>query len=152
MSTFTIRRTGMAWWWKLTTTDGTVIAAADDFSAGRRAVVEQVAEVKACAAEAPIVDLTEEWVFTFGSGQRLRSTNRDGDMVGNGIGVPLHNRYVVITGDYDTARRSMFAIFGQVWAMQYESREAAMVAEYGSVELDITDALAELARDEAKTA
>ena len=91
----------------------------------------------------------ESWVFTFGDGQRARSTNRDGDRVGSGIGVPLRNRYVVIPGDCDIARLRMFAIFGAVWSMQYASRAEANTDRYGLVEWDISDALAELARDEA---
>lgn len=99
--------------------------------------------------------MTDSWVFTFGSGQRLRSTSRrpGGDYpandyhVGDGIGLPLDNRYVKIPGDFYTARRRMVAIFGDVWSFDYPDEQSAGAARYGLVELDITEALAELDRD-----
>jgi len=78
-----------------------------------------------------------EWVFTFGSGQRLRACTAGGE-VGHGVGLPLGDRYVVIEAeDYMAARLEMIRIFGTAWAAQYESREAAYVAIYNLRQLEL---------------
>lgn len=87
------------------------------------------------------------WIFTFGHGQRLRSTNAQGraDFAWNGKpvgeGFALHNRYVRIEGEHDDARAQMFAVFGQVWSMEYEEGPDTdeMIERFGLVELDIRE-------------
>ena len=96
---------------------------------------------------------TQEWIFTFGHGQRLRSTSSAGH-IGQAsddhilpLGLPLWNRYVAISAvTAAEARRLMVAIFGDVWSFDYASREAAGVDEYGLVELDLSEVLAEIAK------
>jgi hypothetical protein len=91
-------------------------------------------------------------VFTFGHGQRLRSTGSHGELGDGqlGIGWRLHNRYVRIVGTEAETRATMRAIFGEVWSMEYDAADPktdAMIAQWGMRELDISEPLAELARD-----
>ena len=82
----------------------------------------------------------QDWYFTFGTGQRalavvdsVKSTRKPGE------GFPLHNRYVILHGTYDDARRRMERIFGQVWSAMYATADDAGVEEYGGlIELVIT--------------
>lgn len=60
-----------------------------------------------------------EWVFSFGHGHELPD------------GTDAFGYYVAIIGTYDTARDEMLARFGNIWAFQYSSREAAGTAEFG---------------------
>lgn len=92
------------------------------------------------------------WIFTFGPGQRLRSSDRAGraDLYWNGQptvgeGFALHNRYVRIEGDHDQARTRMVAIFGPVWSMQYEEGPDTdeMLRGFRLVELDLTEPVGE---------
>lgn len=111
-----------------------------------------------------------EFVFTFGSGMRLRSTTRDGKGAG-GHGISLDGWYVAIRAkDRVEAREIMFALFGDCWSFDYPPREMVMlqgndppvgtgvffsaretagVDRYGMRELDITEALADLDRERA---
>jgi hypothetical protein len=96
-----------------------------------------------------------EYVFTFGTGMRLRSTTRDGKGAG-GYGINLDGWFVAIRAEDRTeARAIMFALFGECWSFDYaptermSSREHAGVDEYAMRELDITEALADLDRDRA---
>ncbi len=80
----------------------------------------------------------QEWIFTFGHGQRAHS---HGSRVGHDLeaeGFPLHNRYVRIAGTYEAARAEMVRMFGPVWSMQYQSEAEAGVEEYRLTELVIT--------------
>ena len=98
--------------------------------------------------------MSQPWIFTFGNGQRLRSTNDrsvashplDGEP---GIGFRLDNRYVVIDADYAEARALMFAIFGQVWSFEYEAgpKTDDMITEYDLLALDIYEPLHEISQD-----
>lgn len=92
------------------------------------------------------------WIFTFGHGQRLRSTNRMGradfEWHGGtdvGEGFRLHDRYVRIEGEHDVAHERMVAIFGPVWSMEYREgpETVEMIERYGLVELDITEPIGE---------
>ena len=47
----------------------------------------------------------QEWVFTFGQGQRYAG------------------RCVRIKGDFAEARKKMFSLFGEEWAFQYSAEE-----------------------------
>lgn len=111
-----------------------------------------------------------EFVFTFGSGMRLRSTTRDGKGAG-GYGINLDGWYVAITAvDRFEARDIMFALFGACWSFDYEpeemvmiqgdeppvptgvfrsAREMAGVARHGLRELDIAEVLVDLDRERA---
>lgn len=109
---------------------------------------------------------TDEYVFTFGAGQRLRSTNRDGSGAG-GYGINLDGRFVALqAADRAEAREIMFALFGSCWSFDYAPRQVAaadrpltmvdMTARqlagvdlYGMRELDVTEALADLDRERA---
>ena len=91
----------------------------------------------------------EAWVFTFGHGQRLRSTSAAGraDSLGTdrmGDGFALHNRYVRIESGHDVARARMYEVFGPVWSMEYleSDHTADMIDRFGLVELDITEPIA----------
>lgn len=64
---------------------------------------------------------TQDWWFTFGSGQQF-----DG-------------HYVVMNGTYDGARDLMFAHFGNRWSMQYPTAEAAGVEQFRMRRLDAAD-------------
>jgi hypothetical protein len=81
-----------------------------------------------------------DWYFTFGHGQRGYSANSHGEPAVTARGFPLWNRYVVIHGTYESARDEMFRVFGPIWSMQYESREAACVDAFDLIELVIADA------------
>ena len=96
---------------------------------------------------------TQEWIFVFGHGQRLRSTSSTGRIGQTGddhilpLGLPLWNRYVAIPiSSFTEAQGLMVVIFGDVWSVGYVSREAAGVDEYGLVELDLSEVLAEIAK------
>jgi len=118
------------------------------------------AEARTAEASTTLLSSTPAWVFTFGAGQRLRSTNREGrsrlEGFGKhlGIGFRLDNRYVRIAGEHQEARAAMVAIFGQVWSSAYfAGPEAdAMIAKYELVELDISGPLAELEHEAARNA
>ena len=59
----------------------------------------------------------EEWIFTFGM---------------NG---PYGKRFVRIQGTKDATREEMFRRYGNKWAFQYPSEEAAEVKKYNLTEL-----------------
>lgn len=109
--------------------------------------------------------MPDEFVFTFGTGMRLRSTTRDGKGAG-GYGINLDGWFVAIqAADQREARHIMFALFGECWAFDYAPTEMVMVqggtgvmmsarhnagvARYSMRELDVTEALVDLARDRA---
>ena len=111
-----------------------------------------------------------EFVFTFGSGMRLRSTTRDGKGAG-GYGINLDGWFVAIRAEHNAeAREIMFALFGECWSFDYAPQEMVMIQgdqppvgtgvflsardragvdRYEMRELDITEALADLERDRA---
>jgi len=117
-----------------------------------------------------IAPVADEFVFTFGAGQRLRSTSRDGTGAG-GYGINLDGWYVAIQAeDRFEARDIMFALFGRCWAFDYGPTEIVMIRgddppvptgvfdsarhnagvdRFGMRELDITEALADLERERA---
>lgn len=66
----------------------------------------------------------EEWIFTFGSGQRYREES-------------VSHRFVRIPGTYAEARAVMLAYFGNTWCGQYRSPEEAGTAWYGLAELSL---------------
>lgn len=74
-----------------------------------------------------------EWIFTFGARHRGHSGQST-----TGRGFRLDDRFVAITGTWQSSRERMFEIFGAAWSMQYEDREAAGVNEYGLTELVLT--------------
>jgi hypothetical protein len=108
----------------------------------------------------------DEFVFTFGAGQRLRSTSRDGTGAG-GYGINLDGWFVAIQAeDRFEAREIMFALFGACWSFDYaprsvaaadrpltqvamSARQLAGVDLYRMRELDVTEALADLERERA---
>lgn len=99
--------------------------------------------------------MSHAWIFTFGHGQRLRSTTGQGfagDIERLGIGFRLDNRYVRIEADHTEARKTMFDIFGRIWSMEYEAgpNTDEMIDQYGLVELDISEPLAELQAEAAR--
>ncbi len=64
-----------------------------------------------------------DWFFTFGHGQRIFAQNYKDASLGRpvvGQGVHLDGYYVVIHGDFHTARLRMHEIFGPVWCDQYQ--------------------------------
>lgn len=61
----------------------------------------------------------QEWFFTFGFGHVHPVT-----------GESLANCYTTIMGDVNTTRALMAEKFGNKWAFQYPSREAAGVEKY----------------------
>lgn len=67
--------------------------------------------------ELPTTEERRDWVFTFGCGQ------------------PYAGRYVVINGTFEGARARMFEMHGQMWSMQYRTKEDAGVETYGLKEL-----------------
>lgn len=69
---------------------------------------------------------TESWVFTFGFGHRHPAT-----------GERLANRYVKIDGDINETRDIMYRHFGNKWATQYPSEDAAGVEKYGMERIDL---------------
>lgn len=81
----------------------------------------------------------QDWYFTFGAGHRGHALlHADYPPTGEiGEGFRLDNRYVILYGTYDDARRRMNRIFGQVWSAMYDSAEKAGVEEYGLTELVI---------------
>lgn len=87
----------------------------------------------------------QDWVFTFGHGQRAHAHGSRGpeSEAEAGRGFQLLDRYVVIRGTYDTARDAMVRIFGPVWSFQYPSLEAAGVDDYDLTELVLTYSRAE---------
>lgn len=70
--------------------------------------------------------MDEQWIFTFGFGHYHPET-----------GERLANRYVVIPGTFNEARRTMALKFGTQWSMQYASKEEAGVETYGLRELEL---------------
>jgi len=88
----------------------------------------------------PQTEPEQDWIFTFGHGQRLYSFGHARPHTGEpvGVGVPLMDRYVVIRGTWTGARDTMMRTFGPIWSMQYASREAAGVPEYELTELILT--------------
>jgi hypothetical protein len=65
-------------------------------------------------------EVEQEWFFTFGF-----------DHVHPVTGESLANCYTTIMGDIDQTRALMAERFGNKWAFQYPSREAAGVEKYG---------------------
>ncbi len=85
-----------------------------------------------------IAEPEQEWVFTFGAGQRGYSASHTLKLAPDEPdGFPLDYRYVVIRGTHSSARAEMMRIFGRVWSFQYDSREDAGVDEHELVELVI---------------
>jgi hypothetical protein len=75
--------------------------------------------------------MTQEWIFTFGSGQRLVPPGYP-----DVEGLSLQDRYVRIAGDtWDYARDEMERRFGRQWAFQYHTEEEAGVQRFGLREL-----------------
>jgi len=70
--------------------------------------------------------MTSTWIFTFGFGQTHPVT-----------GERLAGKYVSIDGDVNTSRETMVRYFGQKWAMQYPTAEAAGVEKYGLTEIGL---------------
>lgn len=58
------------------------------------------------------------WIFTFMGSQR-----------------GLSDKFMEIYGTYSSARKVMEDMFGEKWAFQYESKEAAGVTKYDLTEL-----------------
>lgn len=67
----------------------------------------------------------KEHIFTFGFGHVHPDTGRS-----------LANHYIVIWAESaQEARTKMYERFGQKWAFEYPSREAAGVERFGLIEL-----------------
>src|SRR5258706_12171002 len=93
------------------------------------------------------------WIFTFGHGQRLRSTSSAGradyawggreHCIGDGF--DLLGRYVRIEGEHDEARERMVQMFGPVWSMEYKDGPDTddMIVQYGWIELSLTEPVGE---------
>jgi hypothetical protein len=67
--------------------------------------------------ELPTAEETRDWIFTFGCGQ------------------PYAGRFEVIHGTFNSACEEMVRRHGQVWSMQYRTKEDAGVETYGLKEL-----------------
>jgi hypothetical protein len=76
----------------------------------------------------PEPERPRDWIFTFGCGHHLDNPWK-----------PLGRRFVRIHGTYAGARAAMVSVFGIRWSHQYESEEAAGVAEYGYTELALPE-------------
>lgn len=71
----------------------------------------------------PANDQPRDWFFTFGAAHHLFTQNRRLAEAGQpvtGQGIPLDGYYVVIHGDFHSARRRMAELFGTTWSFQYE--------------------------------
>lgn len=96
-------------------------------------------DLGAAPATAEPVEHEQDWYFTFGAGHRAHALLHHDRIVTEelGDGFRLDNRYVILHGTYDEARRRMEKIFGLVWSAVYPNAEEAGVEEYGLTELVI---------------
>jgi hypothetical protein len=80
------------------------------------------------ADEHPIIaaDREQDWYFTFGSNHVHPDT-----------GQRLMNAYVKVFGTEASARLVIGACFGNAWAFQYDSAEAAGVEKYNLFEVEL---------------
>lgn len=93
---------------------------------------EVARDVASVLAEPTTADEPEQnWYFTFGSGH----VHPDSPGVNAMGGESLADKYVSITGTFESARAVMVRHFGTAWCDQYASAERAGVEEFGLTEL-----------------
>ena len=64
---------------------------------------------------------TQDWYFTFGSGQRLFACHADGTHgYIPGKGIPVDDGYVKLRGTSEECRDFMVHVFGTIWSGQYD--------------------------------
>lgn len=71
--------------------------------------------------------MNEEYIFTFLTYH------------GDSMGLTLKNKYVVISGDFNTTRDKMCEVRGSEWGFQYITKEKAGVYEYDLEEITLED-------------